>query len=177
MQCVLWPCLYTGVCCPASVSCGSCYSPHLFSLLPQGASTHTHMTTRIPTHTVIDTQSVIGTRLCSNSAYVVVCFTLQERLKTREWCAAAVAFVGVLGLGVSAEPDHLDHPDHLHPLRIVTGFLVMVGALGEHILSECPHKHTHTHTHRQTDTNTCTHGPCATLTSTCHPDNTKTRTP
>lgn len=47
-----------------------------------------------------------------------------------EWLAACVAFGGVLGLGLSAEAHHMDHPDHLHPLRILLGFCSMVGLMG-----------------------------------------------
>jgi drug/metabolite transporter (DMT)-like permease len=57
-------------------------------------------------------------------------FCLQERLKATEWGAAAVAFAGVLGLGMSSEPGHLAMPDHLHPARIALAFLAMVAALG-----------------------------------------------
>eukprot|EP00798_Chlamydomonas_sp_ICE-L_P031634 gene31634-6828_t len=52
-------------------------------------------------------------------------FYLKERLKAREWIAAAVAGIGVLGLGASSEPDHLQHPD-ISGVRIVTVFSVMV---------------------------------------------------
>lgn len=57
--------------------------------------------------------------------------SLQERLRASEWGAAAVAFAGVLGLGMSAEPGHMAMPDHLHPARIALAFLAMVAVLGE----------------------------------------------
>jgi len=40
-----------------------------------------------------------------------------------------LAGLGVLGLGASAEPHHMDHPDNLHPARIMGGFLAMVVCL------------------------------------------------
>mmetsp|Transcript_1856 Transcript_1856/g.2856 ORF Transcript_1856/g.2856 Transcript_1856/m.2856 type:complete len:371 (+) Transcript_1856:254-1366(+) len=58
-------------------------------------------------------------------------FWLKERLSQREWLAACVAFAGVLGLGASAETNHMDQtPDHLHPTRILLGFVSMVAILG-----------------------------------------------
>ncbi|KAJ9515533.1 hypothetical protein QJQ45_021650 [Haematococcus lacustris] len=57
-------------------------------------------------------------------------FYLKERLRPAEWLSACIAFAGVLGLGVSSEPEHLEHPDHLHPFRIVMVFLAMLAMLG-----------------------------------------------
>ncbi len=54
----------------------------------------------------------------------------KERLRPQEWAAACVAFLGVLGLGLSSEPDHLDHP--VAPAaQIVISFLMLVATLGE----------------------------------------------
>ena len=47
-----------------------------------------------------------------------------------EWAAAGVAGIGVLGLGASAEPDHLDHPA-APAAKIVLSFLGLVALLGE----------------------------------------------
>ena len=47
-----------------------------------------------------------------------------------EWAAASVAGIGVLGLGASAEPDHLDHPA-APAAHIVLAFLGLVALLGE----------------------------------------------
>ncbi|KAL6755581.1 hypothetical protein V8C86DRAFT_1790614 [Haematococcus lacustris] len=58
-------------------------------------------------------------------------FYLKERLRPAEWLSACIAFAGVLGLGVSSEPEHLEHPDHLHPFRIVMVFLAMLAMLGK----------------------------------------------
>ena len=66
----------------------------------------------------------------------------QERLRPYEWAAAAVAGLGVLGLGLSAEPDHLDHPT-APAAHIVLAFLGLVALLGESvgvcILASCWH--------------------------------------
>ena len=56
----------------------------------------------------------------------------QERLRPYEWAAAAVAGLGVLGLGLSAEPDHLDHPT-APAAHIVLAFLGLVALLGESV--------------------------------------------
>lgn len=64
---------------------------------------------------------------------------VQERLQLHEWAAAAVAFIGVLGLGASSEPSHLDHPEH-SATRILTAFLAMVLLLGRD--PPAPHPHT-----------------------------------
>ncbi|GLC45446.1 hypothetical protein PLESTB_000617400 [Pleodorina starrii] len=70
-------------------------------------------------------------------------FYLKERLHWHEWAAACVAFVGVLGLGASAEPDHLEHPD-ISPWRVLGAFAAMVAALG----CECWWRHsTYSHHH------------------------------
>ncbi|GIL83830.1 hypothetical protein Vretifemale_12542, partial [Volvox reticuliferus] len=55
-------------------------------------------------------------------------FYLKERLHWHEWVAAAVAFVGVLGLGVSAEPSHLEHPA-ISSWRVLGAFAAMVALL------------------------------------------------
>jgi drug/metabolite transporter (DMT)-like permease len=54
---------------------------------------------------------------------------LQERLKGFEWFAALLAFLGILGLGLSSEPDHLDHA-HVSATWVFTCFLGTVLALG-----------------------------------------------
>lgn len=54
----------------------------------------------------------------------------QERLKPHEWAAAAVAFVGVLGLGASSEPSHLEHPE-AGVGHILCTFMALSGLLGE----------------------------------------------
>ncbi|GIM06227.1 hypothetical protein Vretimale_10592 [Volvox reticuliferus] len=76
-------------------------------------------------------------------------FYLKERLHWHEWVAAAVAFVGVLGLGVSAEPSHLEHPA-ISSWRVLGAFAAMVALLG----CECwwrhsvqAHQHHHHHHH------------------------------
>ena len=55
---------------------------------------------------------------------------LKERLMPHEWAAAGVAGIGVLGLGASAEPGHLDHPA-APAAKIVLSFLGLVALLGE----------------------------------------------
>ena len=54
---------------------------------------------------------------------------LQERLQAHEWGAAGVAFVGVLGLGASAEASHLEHPQ-ISASRVLGSFAVMILLLG-----------------------------------------------
>eukprot|EP00198_Chlamydomonas_reinhardtii_P013450 XP_001702787.1 predicted protein [Chlamydomonas reinhardtii] len=66
-------------------------------------------------------------------------FYLKERLQWHEWLAACVAFVGVLGLGASAEPSHMDHPD-ISAWRVLGAFSGLVALLG----LECWWRHTHT---------------------------------
>ena len=53
-------------------------------------------------------------------------------MRPYEWAAAAVAGLGVLGLGLSAEPDHLDHPT-APAAHIVLAFLGLVALLGENV--------------------------------------------
>ncbi|KAJ9515236.1 hypothetical protein QJQ45_002366 [Haematococcus lacustris] len=65
-------------------------------------------------------------------------FYLKERLRPAEWLSACIAFAGVLGLGVSSEPEHLEHPDHLHPFRIVMVFLAMLAMLGKRVNTSHP---------------------------------------
>lgn len=56
-------------------------------------------------------------------------FYLKERLHAHEWGAAAAAGLGILGLGLSSEPSHLDHPN-VSATRMLGGFMLMVAALG-----------------------------------------------
>lgn len=62
--------------------------------------------------------------------YLLLALLLKERLMSHEWVAAGVAGMGVLGLGASAEPDHLDHPT-APAAQIVLAFLGLVALLGE----------------------------------------------
>jgi hypothetical protein len=61
-----------------------------------------------------------------------------ERLSGAEWTCAGIAGVGVVGLGLSAEPDHMDHPE-APALHIVGMFLVLVAIVG----AECWWRHVH----------------------------------
>ncbi|MEW5319149.1 MAG: hypothetical protein WDW38_010318 [Sanguina aurantia] len=57
-------------------------------------------------------------------------FYLKERLKFQEWLAAGVAGCGVLGLGLSAEAAHLEHPN-FSAMRVLGAFLGLISLLGE----------------------------------------------
>ncbi|GAX79282.1 hypothetical protein CEUSTIGMA_g6722.t1 [Chlamydomonas eustigma] len=63
-------------------------------------------------------------------------FFLKERLLPLEWASAGVAAVGVLGLGASSEPDHLEHPA-APAAHIVLSFLGLVAILA----AECWWRH------------------------------------
>ncbi|KAG2492568.1 hypothetical protein HYH03_009230 [Edaphochlamys debaryana] len=76
-------------------------------------------------------------------------FYLKERLQWHEWVAAAVAFVGVLGLGASAEPSHLDHPT-ASPWRVLAAFAAMVALLLCEVWWRHSGSHHHHHHHHPT---------------------------
>ncbi|GLI64266.1 hypothetical protein VaNZ11_007481 [Volvox africanus] len=80
-------------------------------------------------------------------------FYLKERLQCHEWAAAAVAFVGVLGLGLSAEPSHLEHPA-ISSWRVLGAFAAMVALLG----CECWWRHSVQAHHHHHHTSIYNHG-------------------
>jgi drug/metabolite transporter (DMT)-like permease len=104
-----------------------------FSLAPVGQSpSHASAQLTWPHH--IYTQVSLVQPVSSIGLVVLLVFShfyLEERLKPKEWTSAGIAFLGVLGLGLSGEGGGKprDHQEP-SPLRILLCFLLLLLLLG-----------------------------------------------